>query len=260
MSEVPSVQSPGQTESPGQTGSPWQTARIVRVEKRTPRVTSFFFEPSRPFAYRAGQHVDVRLTAPDGYQARRAYSIASAPEAGPVIELAIERLEDGEVSPFFHEVAAVGDEIELRGPLGGHFIWPDDDEGPLLLVGGGSGVVPLMSMVRHRAARRSTVPVVLVFSARVWDEVIFRDELIGLDDRGNGFNLVLTLTREAARRPADYSRRVDVAMMVRSMARLRRPPGLAFVCGSNAFVSAAAQALIDAGVPADVIRTERYGV
>ncbi|AZO40807.1 oxidoreductase [Mesorhizobium sp. M7D.F.Ca.US.005.01.1.1] len=240
--------------------SPWQVARIIRIEKRTPRVTSFFFQPSRPFAYRAGQHVDVRLTAPDGYQARRSYSIASAPESGGVIELAIEKLDDGEVSPFFHEVAAIGDEIELRGPLGGHFVWPEDGNGPLVLVGGGSGVVPLMSMVRHRAARNSSVPVVLVFSARVWDEVIFRDELITLDDRQDGFDLVLTLTREAARRPADYSRRVDVAMMAQAMARLPEPPGLAFVCGSNAFVSAAAQALIDAGVAAENIRTERYGI
>ena len=240
--------------------SPWQTARIVRIEKRTPRVTSFFFQPSRPFAYRAGQHVDVRLTAPDGYQARRSYSIASAPERSGVIELAIEKLDDGEVSPFFHEVAAIGDEIELRGPLGGHFVWPEDESGPLVLVGGGSGVVPLMSMVRHRTARNSTVPVVLVFSVRVWDEVIFRDELITLDDRQDGFDLVLTLTREAAHRPADYARRVDVAMMAQAMARLPEPPGIAFVCGSNAFVSAAAQALIDAGVAAENIRTERYGV
>lgn len=240
--------------------SPWQTAGIVRIEKRTPRVTSFLFKPSRPFAYRAGQHVDVRLTAPDGYQARRSYSIASAPDDGGMVELAIEKLDDGEVSPFFHEVAAVGDEIELRGPLGGHFVWPDGDGGPLLLVGGGSGVVPLMSMVRHRAVRKSTVPVALVFSARIWDEVIFRDELIALDDRRDGFDLALTLTREAARRASDYSRRVDVAMVAQVMARLPGPPSIAFVCGSNAFVSAAAQALIDAGMPAGAIRTERYGV
>ncbi|TIW39264.1 MAG: oxidoreductase, partial [Mesorhizobium sp.] len=238
--------------------SPWQTARIVRIEKRTPRVTSFFFKLSRPFLHLAGQHVDVRLTAPDGYQARRSYSIASAPESAGTVELAIERLEDGEVSPFFHEVAAVGDEIELRGPLGGHFIWSAGDGGPILLVGGGSGVVPLMAMVRHRSVRKSAAPVALVFSARVWDEVIFRDELIGLDDRRDGFDLVLTLTREPAQRASDYSRRIDAAMMVQAMERLPKPPILAFVCGSNAFVSAAAQALIDADVPAGLIRTERY--
>jgi ferredoxin-NADP reductase len=240
--------------------SPWQTAKIIRIEKRTPRVTSFVFKLSRPFVHQAGQHVDVRLTAPDGYQARRSYSIASAPESGGTIELAIERLEDGEVSPFFHEVAVVGDEIELRGPLGGHFVWSDSDGGPLILVGGGSGVVPLMAMVRHRTARKSSVPVALVFSARIWDEVIFRDELIKLDDRRDGFDLVLTLTREAAQRPEDYSRRIDAQMMMQSMAQLPEPPRLAFVCGSNAFVSAAAQALIDADVPASLIRTERYGV
>jgi len=240
--------------------SPWQTATITRIERRTPRVTSFWFQPSRPFVHLAGQHVDIRLTAPDGYQARRSYSIASAPEAGAAIELAIERLDDGEVSPFFHDVAAIGDEIELRGPLGGHFIWETDDGGPLLLVGGGSGVVPLMAMLRHRTLQKSAAPIALVFSARIWDEVIFRDELIRLDDRRDGFDLVLTLTREQARRPADYSRRVDAQMMMQVIERLPKAPRLAFVCGSNAFVSAAAEALIDAGVAAGLIRTERYGV
>jgi len=240
--------------------SPWQVATITRIEKRTPRVTSFWFHPSRPFVHRAGQHVDVRLTAPDGYQARRSYSVASAPEAKAGIELAIERLDDGEVSPFFHDVAAVGDEIELRGPLGGHFVWEESDGGPILLVGGGSGVVPLMAMVRRRTARNSTVPMALLYSSRIWDEVIFRDELIDLDERRDGFELVLTLTREPARRPSDYSRRVDAAMVMQALTRLSEAPTLAFVCGSNAFVSAAAQALIDAGLPAALIRTERYGV
>ncbi|MGX8010681.1 ferredoxin reductase [Mesorhizobium sp. ORM8.1] len=240
--------------------SPWQTATITRIEKRTQRVTSFWFQPARPFVHLAGQHVDIRLTAPDGYQARRSYSIASAPEAGAAIELAIERLDDGEVSPFFHDVAAVGDEIEVRGPLGGHFIWETDDGGPILLVGGGSGVVPLMAMLRHRTLQKSAAPIALVFSARIWDEVIFRDELICLDDRRDGFDLVLTLTREQARRPLDYSRRVDAKMMMQTIERLPKTPRLAFVCGSNAFVSAAAEALIDAGVVAGLIRTERYGV
>jgi NAD(P)H-flavin reductase len=157
-------------------------------------------------------------------------------------------------------VAAVGDEIELRGPLGGHFVWSYSDGGPIILVAGGSGVVPLMAMVRHRTLRKSSVPVALVISARIWDEVIFRDELIKLDDRRDGFDLVLTLTREPAQRPDDYSRRIDAQMMMQSMSRLPEPPKLAIVCGWNAFVSAAAQALIDADVPAGLIRTERYGV
>ena len=129
----------------------------------------------------------MRLTAPDGYQAERSYSIASAPEQTPAIELAIERLDDGEVSPFFHDVAEVGDAIELRGPIGGHFVWEANDGGPLLLLGGGSGVVPLMSMLRHRAAVGSRVPALLLFSSRTWEDVIFRDELLALDAKERRF-------------------------------------------------------------------------
>ncbi len=136
----------------------WQPAKITAIVSDTPRVKNFFFELSRPFSFRAGQHVDVRLTAPDGYQAERSYSIASAPEAQSSLELAIERLDDGEVSPFFHDVAAVGDDIELRGPIGGHFVWEVADGGPLLLLGGGSGAVPLMAMIRHRASQGSRHP------------------------------------------------------------------------------------------------------
>ena len=161
----------------------WQEATIVGIASDTPRVKSFLFATPAPIAFRAGQHVDVRLTAPDGYQAERSYSIASAPERTDGIELAIERLDDGEVSPFFHEVAEIGDAIELRGPIGGHFVWSVEDGGPLLLLGGGSGVVPLMSMLRHRAARGSDVPALLLFSARTWEDVIFRDELIAMHDQ-----------------------------------------------------------------------------
>src|SRR4051794_24443386 len=148
---------------------PWQTATITKIEHRTPTVSSFWFKPEKPFGFVAGQHVDVRLTAPDGYRAQRSYSIGSAPEHNDLIELAIERLPRGEVSPFFHEVAEVGDDIELRGPLGGYFIWSVTDSGPLLLVGGASGVVPLLSMIRHRALQGSSVPTLLLFSARTWD-------------------------------------------------------------------------------------------
>ena len=144
-------------------GLRWQQAKITAIVPQTPRIKSFYFELARPFAFRAGQHVDVRLTAPDGYQAERSYSIASAPEMQSRLELAIERLDDGEVSPFFHDVAAVGDDIELRGPIGGHFVWEVADGGPLLLLGGGSGVVPLMSMIRHRASQNSRVPTLLLY-------------------------------------------------------------------------------------------------
>jgi ferredoxin-NADP reductase len=237
----------------------WQQAVITAIEPQTERVKSLFFAPSHPFAFRAGQHADVRLTAPDGYRAERSYSIASAPESPDRIELAVERLDDGEVSPFFHDVAEIGDEIELRGPIGGHFVWDVADGGPLLLLGGGSGVVPLMSMIRHRAAQGSAVPALLFYSVRSWDEIIFRDELIALHDRQDGFELVLALTREPARRERDYERRVDTAILAEVLPRLPQAPKQVVVCGANAFVGAAADSAIAAGIVPGIIRTERYG-
>jgi ferredoxin-NADP reductase len=239
--------------------SHWQNAKIVEIIPRTPTIKSFIFALSEPFAYRAGQHVDVRLTAPDGYKAMRSYSIASAPGASARIELAIELLENGEVSLFFHETASVGDEIEIRGPLGGHFIWTKDDGGPLLMIGGGSGLVPLMSMIRYRQAAASVVPALLLLSARSWVDVLYRDELLDLSAQGAGLDVVLTLTREAPRRPKDYGRRVDSRMMTEVLARLPAAPRHVFICGSNAFVNAAADGALEAGVPASVVRTERYG-
>ena len=232
---------------------------MAGIVPRTPRIKSFVLAPPRPFAFRAGQHVDVRLTAPDGYRAVRSYSIASAPEDPDRIELAIELLEDGEVSPFFHEVVALGDEIELRGPLGGHFVWTVADGGPLLLVGAGSGVVPLVAMLRHRRAAASDVPAALLLSARGWDDVPFRDELLDLHDRRDGFALALALTREAPRRAGDHGRRVDAAMVAEVLALLPGPPRHVFVCGSNPFVNAAADGAVTAGVAGAHIRTERYG-
>jgi ferredoxin-NADP reductase len=237
----------------------WQEATIAAIATDTPRVKSFLFAPAEPIPFRAGQHVDVRLTAPDGYQVERSYSIASAPERTDGIDLAIERLDDGEVSPFFHDVAEVGDAIELRGPIGGHFVWQVEDSGPLLLLGGGSGVVPLMSMLRHRAAQGSKLPALLLFSARTWDDVIFRDELIAMHDRNDGFELALALTRDAPRRAVDFGRRVDPAMVVELMTRLPALPRHVFVCGGNPFVEAASDGAIAAGIDPNMIRTERYG-
>ena len=234
----------------------WQKAIITAIVPQAPRVNSFFFRLPQPMAFIPGQHMDVRLTAPDGYQAQRSYSIASAPESTGDLELVIERLDDGEVSPFFHDVAAVGDEIELRGPIGGHFVWSVEDAGPIVLMAGGSGIVPLMSMIRHRAARRSTVPVTLLLSARTWEEVIFRDELLAFEKRQDGFEFVMTTTRGAAQRSGDYDRRVDRDMV---SALISAVPRQCYVCGSNPFVEAAAQSLIASRVSAAVIRTERYG-
>jgi len=237
----------------------WQQAIITAIVPQTPSIKSFFFELSEPFSFRAGQHVDVRLTAPGGYQAERSYSIASAPGLQPGIELAIERLDDGEVSPFFHDVASVGDAIELRGPIGGHFVWEVGDGGPLLLFGGGSGLVPLMSMIRDRASQNARVPVLLLLSARTFEDVLFRDELLALAARGDGFELALALTRGSPRRAGDYGRRVDAAMLIELLARLPGSPSHTFVCGSNPFVEAATETALAAGIPPSIIRTERYG-
>ena len=175
------------------------------------------------------------------------------------IELAIERLRDGEVSPFFHDVAQVGDTIELRGPLGGHFLWPGPTEKPVLLIGAGSGVVPLMAMIRYRKASAEPVPVALLLSSRTWGDVLFRDELLDLERSLPDFALALALTRERATRRTDFSRRIDARMVADVAARLPVSPGCAFVCGSNAFVEIAADAALAFGLEAAAIKTERYG-
>jgi len=238
----------------------WQTAVVKEVVARTARIKSFILAPSQPFKLLAGQHVNVRLTAPDGYRAMRSYSIATPPENPCEIELAIEHLEDGEVSPFFHEVVEVGDKIEFRGPLGGHFVWTSTDGGPLLLVGGGSGLVPLMAIIRHREAVAPDLPVVLLLSARNWDDVLYRDELLALHERRNGFTLALTLTREAPKRDVAYGRRVDGSMMAEVLRRLPSSPRHVYVCGTNPFVNAVVDGAMAAGTPACIIRTERYGI
>lgn len=237
----------------------WQNATIVGVLERTPSIKSFFLHLSVPFAHVAGQHVDVRLTAPDGYVAMRSYSIASSPSSAAVIELAIERFPDGEVSPFFHDVARIGDEIELRGPLGGHFVWPGITGTPVLLIGAGSGVVPLMAMIRRRSSGGQTVATALLLSSRTWRDVLFREELLAAEESEAGFSLTLALTREPPRRPLDLGRRIDAAMVAGVAGRLPAAPGYVFICGSNAFVDVAADGALGAGLEATSIRTERYG-
>ena len=235
-------------------------ASVQRITQQTAKIKSFFLDLTVPMTFIAGQHIDVRLTAADGYQAVRSYSIASAPESRERIEIAIELLENGEVSPFFHDTVRPGDNIEVRGPLGGHFIWGPSCGGPLLMLGGGSGLVPLLSILRHRKSTRSTDPATLLLSAQTWDDIPFREELLEMDRDHDGFQLVLTLTRDAPRRTQDFQRRVDTAMMAEVLQRMPSAPSLIYACGTNKFVDAAVDAAINAGLPkAAEIRTERYG-
>ena len=234
----------------------WQNATIMRIDGLSPRVKSFFFRLAEPIAFRPGQHVLLRLTAPDGYRAQRSYSIASAPGTADALELAIERLDDGEVSPFMHDFAQVGDEIELGGPIGGHFNWSPEDGGPVLFIGGGTGVVPFMSMLRQRAATGSRVPATLVFSARLREDLLFFDELSRLAGAEDGFSLEVTLTREATAH-SFRAGRIDAAFIAGIAANR---PVQVLICGSNPFVEAAAEAAIGAGIDAALIKTERYGV
>jgi ferredoxin-NADP reductase len=237
----------------------WQSCVIDDIVQQTPSIKSFFLRPSKPFAHIAGQHVDVRLTAPDGYSAMRSYSIASWAISSQTIELAIERLPDGEVSRFFHDVAVIGDEIELRGPLGGHFLWPDPAIDPVLLIGAGSGLVPLMAMIRQRRDLGQRVPTTLLLSARTAEDVLFSDELHAIEADDPAFVLALAITRETPVRASDFARRIDGAMVQKLLTRLPRKPARVFVCGSNGFVNIATDGALLAGVDPSVIKTERYG-
>jgi len=225
----------------------WQLARVVELVDETPQTKSILLDPPDWTGHLAGQHVDVRLTAEDGYQAQRSYSIASAPEDEHLV-LTVERLDEGEVSPYLTDELRPGDELELRGPIGGYFVWRQSLGGPLLLVGGGSGVVPLRAMLRHRRALGSDVPARLLYSARTQADLIYRAEL-------DGFDTIVTLTREQW---AGRTGRVDRALLE----EVTWPPAdrpLVYVCGPTGFVEAVADALVAIGHDASRIRTERFG-
>lgn len=235
----------------------WQVATVTAIRPETPTVTSFTFRLPAWRPHRPGQHYDVRLTAEDGYQAERSYSIASAPERAGEIDLTIERVPDGEVSGYFHEVVVPGDLVEVRGPIGGYFTWLPGER-PLLLVGGGSGVVPLMAMLRARAAAGARGPARLLYSAREPDEVIYRDELANLAAANDGFEEFLTLTRRQPPGWTGYARRIDREMLA-DVARPLGPDPEVYVCGPTRLVEVVADGLVDVGVPVARIRTERFG-
>jgi ferredoxin-NADP reductase len=235
----------------------WQLAKVVELIVETTRVTSLVLELPEWPGHRAGQHVDVRLTAEDGYQAQRSYSIASAPEDEHLV-LTVERLEDGEVSPYLVGELRPGDELELRGPIGGYFLWEESLGGPLGLIGGGSGIVPLRAMLRHWVAGTHAVPVRAVYSSRSWSEVIYRDELAGYARDYDPVEIRFALTREWPEDYTGHTGRIDRALLERSIGAPGDRP-LIYVCGPNGFVEAAASWLVEIGHDPGRIRTERFG-
>jgi ferredoxin-NADP reductase len=234
----------------------WQLGTVLELIRETARATSIVLElPGWP-GHRAGQHVDVRLTAEDGYQAQRSYSIASGPEDGS-LTLTVERLDDGEVSPYLVGELRPGDELELRGPIGGYFVWEESLGGPLLMVAGGSGVVPFRSMLRHWAAGGRALTPRLLYSSRSLSEVIYGEELMRLAD-DDGVDVRLALTREWPEDWPGHRGRIDRELLE----EIAGPPSeepIVYICGPSAFVETAAEALVENGHQAGRIRTERFG-
>jgi ferredoxin-NADP reductase len=223
----------------------WQIGTVSSIKVETPRVKSFRIELPMWMPHLPGQHYDVRLTDPDGYHAERSYSIASSPLDEGGVELTIDRLEDGEVSPYFHDVVVEGDQVEVRGPFTSYFVW--HGEKPVILVGGGSGVVPLMCMLRHRRRTMPDLPMRLVYSVRHADDVIYEDEM--------GDETLLTFTREPPEGWSGHRGHIDAELI----AEAGIDGGIGFVCGSNGFVETGTQLLLDAGFDPQQIRTERFG-
>ncbi len=231
----------------------WQTATVTAARWETPSVRTIELDvPSWP-GHRAGQHLDVRLTAEDGYSAERSYSIATA--AGEGVTITVERLDDGEVSPYLTDELRVGDQLELRGPVGGYFVWEPTDGGPLVLLGGGSGIVPLRAILRERQRAGSDAAVRLVSSARTANELIYRDELAAHHD---GVEVIYTLTREQPAGWTGYTRRVDRALLAETAWPAGKNP-LAFVCGPTSFVEIVASGLVALGYQPGRVKTERFG-
>jgi ferredoxin-NADP reductase len=234
----------------------WHVATVRDVVTETADAATLVLDVDGWPGHRAGQHVDIRLTAEDGYQAQRSYSLASAPE-DETLAITVERIDDGEVSPFLVGEVRAGDQLELRGPVGGHFTWSVDDGGPILLVAGGSGLVPLMSMLRHRTARRSDVEAYTLISARSADEALYRDELAALTPR-DGLRVAWTFTRRAPEGWDGFARRVDAPMLAAAGPGPERAPRC-FVCGPTPFVEAVTSLLVEAGHAPRRIHAERFG-
>lgn len=236
----------------------WQIASITKIKPETAAVKTFTLKLPDWMRHRAGQHYDIRLTAEDGYQAQRSYSIASEPEREGEVDITVERIQDGEVSTYLHDVVVPEDRIEARGPIGGYFVWEATMIDPLLLIAGGSGVVPLMSMIRHRAAAGARNPAALLYSSRSLEDVIFYDELERLRSTDPGLQVFHTLTRSQPAGWKGYARRIDEVMLKEVAGPLGRAAQV-FICGPTLMVESAANALVRIGINSSQIRTERFG-
>jgi len=237
----------------------WQRATVTAIRPETPRVKTFTLRLPQWTPHLPGQHYTLRLTAPDGYQAERSYSIASPPEQTGEIELTVEAVDDGEVSGYLFEGVGVGDQLEVRGPIGGYFVWRGmPDARPLLLLAGGSGVVPLMAMLRHRQRAKLRNPTVLLFSIRTPEEAIYQEELKSMAAADDTFTLLLDYTRQAPAGWTGYHRRIDKALLAEVMGQFAASPEC-YVCGPTGLVENAATALLELGLPAQDIKTERFG-
>jgi ferredoxin-NADP reductase len=236
----------------------WQGSKIISIRTETPQTKSFTLALPQWMTHQPGQHYDVRLTAPDGYQTERSYSIASPPEQTGEIELTVERIADGEVSPYLHDVVVPGDQLEVRGPVGGYFVWNVTLGGPLMLIGGGSGVVPLMAMLRHRAAQKSTIPTRLLYSSRTLEDVIYKSELDGLAQSDRALEIMYAFTRQAPAGWTGYRRRIDADMLREVMGALG-DSARTYVCGPTLLVESVANSLVQMGRSPQLIRTERFG-
>jgi ferredoxin-NADP reductase len=235
----------------------WQLAEVRDVLTETYRVKSLLLHLAQPLGHLPGQHVDVRLTADDGYQAQRSYSISSAPE-NKRLSLTVERVADGEVSPYLVDELRVGDKLQLRGPIGGHFVWTAGTNHPLCLIAGGAGVTPLMAMLRHRDKAPRRVPALLIYSARSLADVIYRDELDDMARRDDSLNVIYALTREEPEGWQGHRGRIDKTFLAATCFPALQRPAI-YVCGPTSFVESVSISLVELGFDALDIKTERFG-
>ena len=244
---------------PSQTQKPWRVATVTAVRIASDRVKLFTLELPSGGNFRAGQHYDVRLTAPDGYQAQRSYSLASSPGDTNLIEIAIELIDDGEVSSYFHDSVEPGEMIEVRGPIGGHFTWEPSHTKSSIFIAGGSGIAPIISMLRHRFTVKNNSPALLLFSVRTEDDILYREALEKLSDNDPSLHVITTVTRGTSKDWIGNARRIDQGMIDSALVDTGVKPESAYVCGGSGFVESIANILLDTGLDFKQIHIERFG-